>query len=65
MKFDFVLRFRCTHENVYMPGVARVAASSLWKEKPDFNFGRLFAVAAVHPLNVRLPVEADGVGLLL
>ena len=44
----------CTHENVYMPGVARVVASSLWKEKgkekPDFNCGRLFAVAVVHSL---------------
>ena len=33
----------CTHDNV-LPGVARVAASSLWKEKPDFNYVRLFAV---------------------
>ena len=73
MKFDFFYALLlkkvkcCTHENVYMPGVAKVAASSasLWKEKRDFKCGRLFAVAAVHSFNVRLPVGGEGVVLLL
>jgi hypothetical protein len=71
MKFNFLCALLkkvkcCTHENVYMPGVAKVAAaSSLWKEKRDFNCGRLFAVAAAHSFNVRLPVGGVGVVLLL
>ena len=54
----------CTHDNV-LPGVARVAASSVWKDKPDLNCVRLFAVAAVHSLIQCAAAGGGGVVLLL